>query len=203
MTDSRTLAIFPLQRVAVPGEALVLHVFEPRYRDMVSDLTDDRFGLVLIRRGSETGGGADYHDVGVVARIMERRNLDDGRILLAMLGEQRFEVVDRLPEDPYPEAEVLLLDDVPDLDEELLADVATALRRYLAVSAEAGEGGDVMFDLSTDPVQASYQVASLLRLVAPERQELLELPSAYERLRKELTLIRRETDLLERTMLGG
>lgn len=203
MTDSRTLAIFPLQRVAVPGEALVLHVFEPRYRDMVSNLTDDRFGLVLIRRGSETGGRADYHDVGVVARIMERRNLDDGRILLAMLGEQRFEVVDRLPEDPYPEAEVLLLDDVPDSDDELLGDVATALRRYLVVSAEAGEGGDVMFDLSTDPVQASYQVASLLRLVAPERQELLELPSAYERLRKELTLIRRETDLLERTMLGG
>lgn len=203
MISTRTLPIFPLQRVAVPGEAMVLHVFEPRYRNMIAGLTDDRFGLVLIRRGSELGGGAKYHDVGVVARIIDRRDLDDGRILLAMLGEQRFEVVDRLPEDPYPAAEVVLLDESSESDTELLADVAAALRRYLAVSAEAGEGGDVMFELSTDPAAASYQVASILRLVAPERQELLELPSAQDRLRKESTLIRRETDLLERTMMGG
>jgi len=201
--DSRTLPIFPLQRVAVPGEAMVIHVFEPRYHSMIAGLEDDRFGLVLIRSGSELGGGAKYHDVGVVARIVDRRALDDGRMLLALLAEQRFEVVDRLPEDPYPAAQVVLLDESSESDAELLGEVATSLRRYLAVSAEAGQGGDVMFELSADPTAASYQVASILRLVAPERQELLELPSAHDRLRRESMLIRRETELLERTMMGG
>lgn len=182
---------------------MVIHIFEPRYRSMIAGLKDDRFGLVLIRDGSEQGGGASYHDVGVVVRIVDRRDLDDGRMLLALLGEQRFEVIDRLPEDPYPAAHVVLLDESSDSDEEVLAEVAKSLRRYLAVSAEAGEGGDVMFELSSDPTAASYQVASILRLVAPERQELLELPSAHDRLRRESMLIRRETELLERTMMGG
>jgi len=111
--------------------------------------------------------------------------------------------VDRLPEDPYPAAQVVLLDESSESDAELLGEVATSLRRYLAVSAEAGQGGDVMFELSADPTAASYQVASILRLVAPERQELLELPSTQDRLRRESMLIRRETELLERTMMGG
>jgi len=170
---------------------------------MIAGLEDDRFGLVLVRSGSELGGGARYHDVGVVARIVDRRDLDDGRMLLALLAEQRFEVVDRLPEDPYPAAQVVLLDESSESDAELLGEVATSLRRYLAVSAEAGQGGDVMFELSADPTAASYQVASILRLVAPERQELLELPSTQDRLRRESMLIRRETELLERTMMGG
>jgi Lon protease-like protein len=113
-------------------------------------------------------------------------------------------VVDRLPEEPFPEAEVALLaeHDGPSESgiEALVDEVGNALRRYLAVSAEAGEGGDVLFEMSRDPVEASYQVASLLRLVSPERQELLEQPTAEDRLARELTLLRREADLLERTM---
>jgi Lon protease-like protein len=204
VNKTRTLPVFPLRRVLVPGEALVLHIFEPRYRNMIAGLVDDRFGLVLIRDGAEVGGGADYHDVGTVARIMERRELEDGRMLLAMVGEQRFEVVDRLPEEPFPEAKVALLmeNDGPSESglEGLVDEVGNALRRYLVVSAEAGEGGDVLFEMSRDPVEASYQVASLLRLVSPERQELLEQPTAEDRLARELTLLRREADLLERTM---
>jgi len=190
--------------VLVPGEALVLHIFEPRYQNMIAGLVDDRFGLVLIRDGSEVGGGADYHDVGTVARIVQRRKLEDGRMLLAMVGEQRFEVVDRLPEEPFPEAQVALLTEHDGPSESrmegLVGEVGRELRRYLAVSAEAGEGADVLFEMSLDPVEASYQVASLLRLVSPERQELLEQPTVEDRLRRELTLLRRETDPLERTM---
>ena len=204
VTETRTLPVFPLRRVLVPGEALVLHIFEPRYQNMIAGLVDDRFGLVLIRDGSEVGGGADYHDVGTVARIVQRRKLEDGRMLLAMVGEQRFEVVDRLPEEPFPEAQVALLTEHDGPSESgiegLVGEVGGELRRYLVVSAEAGEGADVLFEMSRDPVEASYQVASLLRLVSPERQELLEQPTAEDRLRRELTLLRRETDLLERTM---
>lgn len=85
----------------------------------------------------------------------------------------------------------------------MLDDVRSALKRYLVVSAEAGEGGDIHFELSADPVAASYQVASLMRLVHPERQELLELPTAETRLDRERRLLVREVDLLERIIQEG
>jgi len=197
----RALPVFPLQRVLVPGELLMLHVFEQRYMTMLDDISDDRFGIVLIRDGDEVGETASYHDVGTVARIAESRSTQDGRRLLVMVGEQRFEVVDRHPADPYPSAIVETLDEGPVDDcDELVEDVRRALRRYLAVSAEAGHGGDVLFEMSSDPVVASYQVASIVRLLSPERQDLLELPTARARLEREHRLLERETDLLERVM---
>ncbi len=201
MSSMATLPLFPLQRVLVPGEMMMLHVFESRFRTMMEDLEDDRFGIVLIRDGAETRPGADYHDVGTLARIVERRDLADGRILLAMVGEQRFAVVDRLPEEPYPAAMVLFLGEGDsEGDAGLVSEVRAALQRYMVVSAEAGQGGDVHFELSSDPVTASYQVASAMRLVNPERQDLLELPTARSRLERERALLGREVDLLERLM---
>jgi len=180
---------------------MLLHVFEKRYMTMLDDLVDDRFGVVLIREGVEIGSGASYHDIGTVARIAESRQTEDGRRLLATVGEQRFAVVDRLPDDPYPTATVDLLDEGPvDGCEALLVAVGRALRRYLVVSAESGHGGDVHFELSPDPAAASYQVASLLRLSSPERQDLLELPTARRRLEREERLLQREVELLERVM---
>jgi Lon protease-like protein len=195
----RALPVFPLQRVLVPGELLLVHVFEKRYMAMLDDLDDGRFGVVLIR--DEEGPGAWYHDVGTVARITESRQTEDGRRLLVTVGEQRFTVIDRLPDDPYPSATVDLLNEGPvDGCDALLAAVGRALRRYLVVSAESGHGGDIHFELSSDPVAASYQVASLLRLLSPERQDLLELPTARQRLEREERLLQREIELLERVM---
>jgi Lon protease-like protein len=197
----RALPVFPLQRVLVPGELMLVHVFERRYMTMLDDLDDDRFGVVLIRQGEEVGSGASYHDVGTVARIAETRETEDGRRLLVTVGEQRFAVVHRLPDDPYPAATVDLLGEgALDGCDTLLAAVGRALRRYLVVSAESGHGGDIHFELSSDPVAASYQVASLLRLLSPERQDLLELPTAQRRLEREERLLQREIELLERVM---
>ena len=121
--------------------------------------------------------------------------------MLVMLGEQRFSVVDRHLDDPYPSATVDLLDE-GDVDDcaELVESVARGLRRYLVVSAESGHGGDIHFEMASDPVVASYQVASLLRLLSPERQDLLELPTARDRLEREEKLLSREVALLERVM---
>lgn len=168
---------------------------------MLDRLDDaDGFGVALIRAGDEVGGGADYHDVGTLVRILDRRVLDDGRVLLALQGVKRFSIVERLPEDPYPEAVVLFLnDDVAGLTD-VAAEAAALLRRYLVVSAESGRGGDVTFVPSTNPAVLSFQVASLVRLTSPERQDLLELPLA-ERLRREVLLLRRETELLI-TLMG-
>ncbi len=203
MTETTRLPIFPLQRVLLPGAGLVLHVFEPRYRAMLDQLDDAAgFGVALIRSGVEVGGGAEYHDVGTLVRILDRRVLDDGRVLLALQGLRRFSVIERLPEAPYPEAVVIMLDDDVRGLTSLAEEAAQLLRRYLAASAESGRGGDVTFVPSSNPAVVSFQVASLVRLTSPERQDLLEL-ALEERLRREVSLLRRETELLIRLMGKG
>ena len=102
--------MFPLGSVLLPGEVLPLHVFEPRYRAMVQWCLDadagPRFGVVLITRGHEVGGGDARHDVGVVARIVRHEQAPDGRFGLLCVGEERIRVTTWLPDDPFPLAMV-------------------------------------------------------------------------------------------------
>jgi len=79
----------------------------PRYRQLVDDCRagDGRFGVVLIERGSEVGGGDVRTDVGTLARIVEARELPDGRRLLGVVGVERIRVERWLTDDPYPRAE--------------------------------------------------------------------------------------------------
>lgn len=102
------MPMFPLEHVLLPGEPLQLNVFEPRYRAMVADVLagDRRFGVVLITRGSEVGGGDERSDVGTIARIIAHQDLPDGRIMVACRGIERLTVTGWLPDDPYPRADV-------------------------------------------------------------------------------------------------
>ncbi|HSL57273.1 MAG TPA: LON peptidase substrate-binding domain-containing protein, partial [Acidimicrobiales bacterium] len=134
------LPMFPLGSVLVPGLVLPLHVFELRYRSLVRDVLagDQEFGVVLIERGSEVGGGDTRTDVGTVARILQAEELDDGRWVVATVGTRRMRVRQWFDDDPYPRAEV---DDWPDEDDAEglagpYADVVTLLRRSLALAAE-------------------------------------------------------------------
>jgi Lon protease-like protein len=101
--------MFPLGSVLLPGMPVPLHVFEPRYRRMVDDCRagDGTFGVVLIERGSEVGGGDVRTDVGTLAQIVETRELPDGRWLLGVVGMERIRVERWLPDDPYPRAEIV------------------------------------------------------------------------------------------------
>ena len=105
----RRLPMFPLQSVLFPRAALPLQVFEPRFLRLIDDVLDGdrRFGVVLITRGSEVGGGEDRAIVGTIARVVRVGALDDGRLTLVALGEQRLKVVDWLPDEPYPQATVV------------------------------------------------------------------------------------------------
>src|SRR6478736_527027 len=96
------MPMFPLGSPLVPFQLLPLQVFEPRYRRLVEDClaTDSRFGVVLIERGSEVGGGDVRFDIGTVARILESAELGDGRIGLATAGEARLRVRRWLPDAP-------------------------------------------------------------------------------------------------------
>jgi Lon protease-like protein len=115
MTDVIELPMFPLGSVLLPSTLISLHVFEDRYRALARDCIagDRRLGVVLIERGREVGGGDVRFDVGTRAVIADAVELDDGRWIMILVGEERVRVQRWLPDDPYPRAEVVLCEDPP------------------------------------------------------------------------------------------
>ena len=180
-------AMFPLGTVLFPGGFLPLHVFEPRYRVMTRHCLDgDRsFGVVLIERGSEVGGGDIRVDVGTRANIVDARELDDGRWVLGTVGVERIRVTDWLPDDPYPRAEVAVIaEPAPGADAvEAAAAVEAQLRRALGLWSELGERGPpATFELAGDTMLATYQMCTLAPVGPADSQTLLTANSTDERL---------------------
>lgn len=182
--------MFPLGTVLFPGALLPLHVFEPRYRAMVRDCVaaDHEFGVVLIERGSEVGGGDIRSMVGTIARIVQLAETPDGRYALVAAGARRLRVKVWLPDDPYPVAEVEDWPDDeadPDGDElhDLLDATVSRLRRLLALASEVGDQvPSATSELSVDPVLASYHAAALAPVGPADGQRLLETAGVRERL---------------------
>lgn len=198
----RVLPMFPLGTVLLPHMLLPLHVFEPRYRAMVQDLLDGdgQFGVVLIERGHEVGGGDTRASLGTVARVLETQELDDGRWLLIALGTERLRVATWLPDDPYPRATVETLADPPSArgDAALRDQVAQRLRRYLALRAELGEpAAPATTELEPDPVAASYQMTVLAGLGPADTQELLAADTTTQRLQRLDHELRDATEMLQ------
>jgi Lon protease-like protein len=181
------MPMFPLGTVLFPYGALPLHVFEPRYRELTDDcLRGNReFGVVLIERGSEVGGGDVRFGIGTVARIVEAAKFPDGRWALITMGDRRIRIRTWLPDDPYPVALVEDIDDEP-LDAEaagLLPAAERAVRRALALQAELDEpSAPATVELDAEPDRAAYQLASYAPLGPADKQRLLETESWQERL---------------------
>jgi Lon protease-like protein len=175
--------MFPLGMVHFPAVPLPLQVFEPRYRQLTIDCLDgDReFGVVLIERGSEVGGGDARFDVGTMTTIREAHFDDRGLLLLDTVGTRRVRVVRWLEDAPYPRAEVA---DLPSprlgTDEvSRMAEVERLVRRGLAMRAELGEA-TVPFNitLDDDPGCTLFQLAAIAPLGAIDKQRLLEAEPA-------------------------
>jgi Lon protease-like protein len=187
------LPMFPLGAVLLPGAVLPLHVFEPRYRALVADCLagEPEFGVVLIARGSEVGGGEVRYDIGTVARIVEVAELPGGRSALMTVGTRRIRVERWLDDDPYPRAEVADWpeeDDVgggPELD-----DLVAQLRRVLALQAELGEPAPpATTEVADDPLLATYHAAALAPLGPQDRYRLLAAVEPSERRRLLATML--------------
>jgi Lon protease-like protein len=171
------MPMIPLGSVLFPGMPLPLHVFEPRYRALVQHCLDGEpeFGVVLIERGSEVGGGDVRTRVGTVARIVEASRFDDGRWAIGAVGLRRVRVRDWLADDPFPRAEV---EDWPDVDEGVdpdgVAGATTVFRRVLALAAELGAAVvPATVELADDPSVAVLQMAVGAPLGPADRQALL------------------------------
>lgn len=197
--------MFPLGSVLFPGGVLPLQVFEPRYQQLVADLpaTGDRFGVVLIRRGHEVGGGDDRHNVGTIAQVVAREDIGDGISLLTAVGRERFRVIRWLDDDPYPQAEVELIEpmvasgDLPDA----IVSAAQARQQLMALAIELGaDGQQLEIDLPDDPAQAAWALCTLSPAGSYDRQKLLETNDATERLLLLEDILQAHTEDLRRVM---
>ena len=205
--DGVELPMFPLGTVLFPHGVLPLRVFEPRYRAMVTHCLDRdaRFGVVLIERGSEVGGGDTRFHVGTVAQIVQAAQTPDGRFSLATVGTERIDIVEWLPDDPYPRAIVQTRADVePTRDGAPVLDAVRALlervhdlRAHLGAPAHRG---DVL--LSPDLLRASFEAAILAPLGPLDAQALLEVDDALDRLEALHEGLVHEVEVLEFRLSG-
>lgn len=202
------LPMFPLGNVLFPHAATSLHVFEPRYRALARDCTrgNGDFGIVLIERGHEVGGGDARFSVGTIAHIVEWVELPDGRWLLSALGRRRMRIVTWLPEDPYPLALVQELADPllqPD-DVALVRQAERAVRRALAYKAELAEpAAPATATLDDDPDILAFQLAAIAPISTLDRQHLLEEDDVHERLTRLIELAEDEGEVLSQRLAGS
>lgn len=202
------LPMFPLGSVLFPHLPLPLHVFEPRYRALARDCLrhGQEFGVVLIERGPEVGGGDVRFRVGTVARIVEATEFPDGRWALLCVGTRRVRVATWLPDDPYPLALVERLPDPP-LDaegEEALSVAEAAVRRALALAGELEEArAPSTVELHADPGVAAFQLAAIAPLGPVDQQRLLEEDDPVERLRRLAALASEAGNVLAYRLSGA
>lgn len=205
MTSAELLPLFPLNTVLFPGVPLPLHVFEERYRILVGELVEGtgprRFGVVALRHGLEVGEEFErdsLHDVGCVAELRRVDQYADGRYDLVTFGGPRFRLLDVDDSRPYLRAAVEYLPEDAGAPGALTAAVVAAFSGYCEAVARS-TGTDVAEPAlpADDAALVSWVVAAAMRLDLPEKQELLAVPDASTRLRRELTLLRRETALLD------
>lgn len=179
------MPMFPLGTVLLPGCLLPLHVFEDRYKKLFNDLSGDRqlFGVCLIERGSEVGGGDTRFNVGTVARVLLRRDLDGGRLAIVVGGTNRFRVTKWFDEIDYPIAEIEEFDDIEDVESSAIDEVRPLVTRVNSIATELGYPNQPI-----DPVEQGGPVVRLYHLIDStpldvlDRQRLLETPALAERL---------------------
>jgi Lon protease-like protein len=206
----KTLPMFPLGTVLFPHAVLPLHIFEDRYRSLVETCLrgDGRFGVVLIERGGEVGGGDSRFGVGTVARIVEAARTPDGRYLVATVGTERFRIRRWLGEDPFPRADVDLLSDpkrIPGGVGDRRDGIQRLLARVLAMSAELGESTSPVdaAQLDPDPLRASYEAAAVAPIGPLDAQRLLEADDPADRFDQLEALLADAAEVLELRLAGG
>ena len=208
MEPTRRLPMFPLGTVLFPSGVLPLRVFEPRYRDMIEDLLpgNREFGVVLIERGSEVGGGEVRSGIGTMAKILEARESKDGHWAVVAMGLQRIMVDRWLPDDPYPMAEVRPFPDRPGPGVDPASYAALRDRLHCLLDGLVALGETVPSDrveIAEDPALGSLQMAALAPLTPFDRQRILEVDRVEDRCRLLGDLLGEGQELVDLRLRAG
>ena len=185
------LALFPLQIVVFPGETVPLHIFEPRYRQLVKDTleTGDPFGIVLTRRTRQAAATQDReptHEIGCSVRMESSEAFPDGRFNIGCIGEQRFRIIDKLDERPYWVAEVEYLEPPQDRESDgayaSYEAAAELYRDHLKLALALQNSWQRSYRLPRQPYPLVNHIASRIDAPATVKQEVLKSESAIEQL---------------------
>jgi Lon protease-like protein len=184
------IGLFPLGMVLLPSELVPLHIFEPRYRELIGECLDEgrTFGLLL------ADAEAGTRDVGTRARVTEvLERFEDGRLNVVVEGGERFRVVELTAGRSFRTALVESVDD----DDEPVDDAlrARALRLFERLVELTGTEVDAPDD--THP-QLSFAVAARFELGPELKQELLQETSETSRLRRLCEILEGAAETVER-----
>lgn len=198
MSLPSTLPVFPLHTVLFPGLPLALRVFEERYRSLLDEvLPDGSFVVAAIRHGREVGGPAEPYRVGVVVTITDHETDEDGSSRLEVQATERVALIEPVPADvPFPRWRIAAYPDEGGAGTDDVEAATESLRRYLTAIGE--EARPIV---PHDPVTASWAIAAAVPGLVPDRQDLLEVPGAGERLARARERLSTEARLV--TTLGS
>lgn len=195
--ESARLRLFPLNAVLFPGATLNVHVFEPRYKRMVSECLElkEPFGVVLIAEGEEAGDEAVVpYKIGTTAEISDIAPLGGGRFYVSTVGRRRFHINEIRDREPYLQADVTYLEEDVAGDPlallQLVGEIRGVFGKYLKLLMDfSGVRAEVK--LPVDPLEASFIIADTLQVADTMKQRLLEISDTEKRLTIELEFLRR------------
>ncbi len=196
------MPLFPLNVVLFPGMALPLHIFEPRYREMINRCLDENlaFGVVLIKEGPEVGDGAQPRRVGTAARIMNVDRQPDGRMNIQVVGTRRFRIEELNRDLPYLTGRVRHYP-VTDGDTKLAVERAHKVRpkimRYVELLTKATGVQLELERLPEDATSLAFLTAITLQVRPEDKHRMLALPGVPQLLELGNYYLGRELQLLE------
>ena len=201
------LPMFPLGRGIFPGSLLKLRVFEPRYLEMVDLCVRRRigFGVVLIERGNEVGGGDARFDVGVSVSMTQVASLGDGHLVVIGRGDTRIRVQQWLEDAPFPQALVRALSDPPrhHIEAEHHRRLLYEFHRGLGLFAEMGARTSHVDPPPDDTLAAAYVALDLFPVPDLDRQRILETDDPVQRVELSIAALRSVNQLSEARLAGG
>jgi Lon protease-like protein len=185
---NREFGIFALPTVLVPGELMPLHIFEPRYRELIGECLDTGEPFLLLYSDDE-----GTREVGCTAAVTElRERFDDGRLHIIVQGVDVVRVVEITRGRSFTTAMAVEAEEDLAVGDE--GDAALELYRQIA----AAGGGDPDEDLTALPTPLSYAIMARVDFPAEEKQRVLELRSERERMMAIIDLLARGLQALAR-----
>jgi len=185
------LPLFPLPVVLFPGVPLPLHIFEPRYRQMLSDIrvANNLFGLAYFDPTTAESDVPPAGHIGCVAEVTEVQTFPDGRSNILTLGVIRYRIESYVERgDPYLVTQVSYFEDDEEDEEHRSAparEVAETFTRIAQAVRIINDERATLPDISsTEPQRLSFLVAAAMEIDAEVKQEMLELRSTSERLER-------------------
>ena len=195
------LPLFPLNTVVFPYAHMHVHVFEPRYREMIRHCLqyDSGFGICLIRSGEEVGGAVEPYMVGTAVRIVKVQTHGNSEMDVEIQGERRFRIR-RIDESRpylvgYVEPVVEMEVEETSRAGELMGSIRDSLMRYLQFAFQHADVRVASISLPDDATALSFVVANLLQCENLQKQHLLETTDTVERMEEMLPLLEEQIEI--------